>query len=147
MPNQRQPLSGNYSKSFFEVSLTTLISALPIIAALHTNRPVFRPSLFSLYAATSSSSSKPQTTNGKYLHATRVNENDDETRKSKQCTATRRCFLLQAQASAENCSCLPQQNPRTLNCGQCFAKQIGRQGRRSRRCPCNKCAAPRKVAA
>ena len=118
--------SGNYSKSFFEVSLAALISTLGTVNVLmRTKRPVLKPSLHSRSAATSSSINKPQTTNGKYLHATQVNRNDDAAHKSKQFTAARRCFLLQAQASAENCSSLQLQRPRTLKCEQCFAKRIG----------------------
>jgi hypothetical protein len=99
--------SGNYNKRFFESSLGAIHSTLPFIALMRTSRPVFRPSLHSRYAATSSRINKPQTTNGKYLHATRVKKKYGGTRKSKQFTATRRCFLRQAQASAENCSRRP----------------------------------------
>ena len=55
---QLQPLSGSYSKSFFESSMKALISTLRFIAALLRK-----------YAATSSNFKKPQTMNGKYLHA------------------------------------------------------------------------------
>jgi hypothetical protein len=58
MQNQRQPLTGTYSKSFFESSMKALISTLRFIAALLRK-----------YAATSSNFKKPQTMNGKYLHA------------------------------------------------------------------------------
>ena len=100
--------SGNYSNLFYKSSLGAIHSTLPFIEALmRTRRPVFRPSLHSWYAATSSRINKPQTTNGKYLHATSVKKKYGGTHKSKQFTATHRCFLRQAQASAENCSWRP----------------------------------------
>ena len=71
-------INGNYSNAFFKSSLEGLISMLRFIGALlRTKRPVFRPSLHSRSAATSTNFNKPQTTNGKYLHATRVNIYDD----------------------------------------------------------------------
>ena len=84
-------INGNYSNAFFKSSLEGFISTLRFITTLlRTKRPAFRPSLHSRRAATSSSINKPQTTNGKYLHATRVNIYDDATRKCKQFTATHR---------------------------------------------------------
>ena len=102
-----------YSKELFKPSVLDPTGTLERVAALlRTKRPSMRTSFCSRYAANSSNIKKPQTTNGKYLQTTRVTENDDPTHKSKQFTATRCWFLLQPQASAENCSWLLQQHPR-----------------------------------